>query len=248
MMDEATKMVRREYLRNEWVEDAKQIPFYDLRDENEEKVIRKCIEGEEFTETEIDLLEEVLGRYRDALEKYEPTETLENIERNEQLVRDEKQILSLMKQSHDEQKLVMKYPLSATETIDITLLVKNEINAEALNTLQENIGLFADLTHDELETFQKYAHNEPQSHEEIVIAQQIEQKIREKGQNNILKMRNVAITFLAKQTRIYDDPSSTEQGMKDIYEEMKLGYLLALFEKVQTMTGVSQIETETLFR
>lgn len=247
-MDEATRMLRREYLKTEWVEEAKQIPLYDLRDENEKKVISKCILKQDFTETEIDLLEEVLGRYKGAIEKYEPTETLENIEHNEQLVRDEKSILSLMQKSREEQLLTMIYPLSADETIDIQLIVKNEIDAEALNTLQENIELFADLTQDELETFQRYAHNEPQTHEERVIAEQIEQKLREKGQKNITQMREVAIQFLAKQTRIYNDENSTEQGMIEIYKEMKLGYLLALFEKVQTMTGISQIETENLFR
>lgn len=247
-MDEATRMLRREYLKKEWVEEAKQIPLYDLSDENEKEVISKCILKQDFTETEIDLLEEVLGRYRGAIEKYEPTETLENIEHNEQLVRDEKSILSLMQKSREEQLLTMIYPLSADETIDIQLIVKNEIDAEALNTLQENIELFADLTQDELETFQRYAHNEPQTHEERVIAEQIEQKLREKGQKNITQMREVAIQFLAKQTRIYNDENSTEQGMIEIYKEMKLGYLLALFEKVQTMTGISQIETENLFR
>ena len=84
--------------------------------------------------------------------------------------------------------------------------------------------------------------------EERAIAEHIEEKLREKSAKNITQMRTVAIKFLAKQTRLYDDKNSSEEGMYAIYSEMKLGYLLALFEKVQSMTGVSNIETDNLFR
>lgn len=247
-MDEATQMIRRELAQTEWVEDALQIPIASVEDKNEQDILLKCIRREELTDIEIDILEEVIGRYQHALRKYEPTETLENIERNEQLVQDEKSILSLMRKSREEQIITMSYPLTKDNVLDLKLIVKNEIDAEALDDLQQNIDLFADLSQDELETYQRYAHDEQMTREERVIAEQIEQKIREKGQSNIPQMRQVAIKFLAKQTRLYGDPHSTEQGMIDIYEEMKLGYLLALFEKVQGMVGISDIDTENLFR
>ena len=65
---------------------------------------------------------------------------------------------------------------------------------------------------------------------------------------NASMVKQTAIDFLAKQTRINGDPESSEQGMRDIYSVMKLGYLMALFEKVQSMVGVTNIETEDLFR
>ena len=247
-MDEDLKMVRREYLRTVWIEEAMQIPLYDVEDKHERELLIKCIQEDDFTEEEIDDLEQVLGRYREAIEKHEPQQAIENLEHNTQLVQDEKSILSLMREAREEQTLTMRYPLSDNETIDIKLLVKNEIDAEALDDLQQNLELFADLTQEELETYQKYTHDEQMTREERAIAEHIEEKLREKSAKNITQMRTVAIKFLAKQTRLYDDPDSSEEGMYEIYSEMKLGYLLALFEKVQSMTGVSNIETDNLFR
>ena len=247
-MEEDVRLVRREFLRGTWIEEAKQIPLYDVDSAEERELLIKCIQEDEFTEEEIDKLEKVLGRYREALEKYEPLEAIENLEHNTQLVQDEKSILSLMREAREEQTLTMRYPISDNETINIKLLVKNEIDAEALDDLQQNLELFADLTQEELETYQKYTHDEQMTREERAIAQHIEDKLREKSAKNITQMRTVAIKFLAKQTRLYDDPDSSEDGMYAIYSEMKLGYLLALFEKVQGMTGVSNIETDNLFR
>lgn len=240
-------IIKQDLLRTNWVEEAKQIPLENCTKE-EQQLLLKCINKEEFTATELTQLEKLLGRYRSALEKYEPLETLDNYERNVQLVQDEKSILSRMREAREEQVITMLYPLSQDETLELQLLVMNEIDAEALDDLQQNLELFADLSENELDIYQRYAHDQPQSREERAIAEQIEQKLREKSTKNIPEMRKVAIKFLAKQTRLYNDKNSTEQGMTEIYEEMKLGYLLALFEKVQGMTGVSNIDTENLFR
>ena len=245
MMD--TTELKESLLHGEWIEEAKQIPFYEVTD-YERELLMKCINEKPFNPTELHDLEMLLGRFRGALEKYEPVETLEAVDTNIQLVHDEKEILRMMQESREEQILPFNYPLSPDVTIRYELIVMNEIDAEALDSLQQNLELFSDLTQDELELYQDYNDGAPQTPEEAAIAEAIAHRIEQKGMQNASMVRQTAIDFLAKQTRINGDPDSSEQGMRDIYSAMKLGYLMALFEKVQSMVGVTNIETEDLFR
>lgn len=245
--EEAIQEMKEYLLHNDWVEEAKQIPLGAVSSE-ERTLLIKCIQEETLTDEELQDLEQLLGRYRQALRKYEPEETLEAVDKNIELVQTEKSVLEMMRNARQEQTITMMYPVTNTEIIQLDLLVFTEIDAEAIDNLQQNLELFADLTTEEMQTYSDYTKDKPQTREEQVIAERIEQKILEKGQNNIGGMRKVAIQFLAKQTRLLNDENSTEEGMKDIYSEMKLGYLLALFEKVQGMTGITQIDTDNLFR
>ena len=239
--------MKQHLLHTTWIEEAKQIPLGAVNEE-EQTLLIKCIQEEHFTPEELHDLEQLLGRYRQALQKYEPEETLEAVDKNIELVNTEKSVLEMMRNARQDQTITMNYPLSAGEIMQLDLLVYTEIDAEAIDNLQQNLELFADLTTEEMQTYSDYAHDKAQTREEKIIAERIEQKIMEKGQTNISGMRDVAIKFLAKQTRLLHDENSTEEGMKEIYSEMKFGYLLALFEKVQGMVGITQIETDNLFR
>jgi hypothetical protein len=245
--EEERREVRNILLHGEWIDEAKQIPL-DSVEQEEQLLLLKCINEEEMTEQEIDKLEDTLGRFREALRKFEPAETLKNVEENIQLVKSEKEILRLMDESTQTQTLTMHYPLGNNKFVDIPLLVKNEIDAESLDNLQENLGLLADLSQEELETFRDYQNDKVQTREEQIIAKQVEEKIAETSYKNMADVRTTAIKFLAKQTRIAEDPESTEQGMIQLYEKMTLGPLLALFREVQERTGITNVDTDNLFR
>lgn len=244
---EEIEEMRQHLLRTTWIEEAKQIPLYDVNDRERELLIQ-CIQEEPFNEEELQQLEQLLGRYRKSLQKYEPIETLEAVEKNVQIVQDEKEILRLMKEDKEEQTLHFNYPLSNGQILRYDLVIEYEIDAEALDLLQENVELFGDVSREELDLFRRYSNDEKLSREDVAIAQSIQRKIEQTGQHNVSRIRETAIKFLARQTKIKDSTTCTEEDMKEIYDIMKLGPLLALFREVQTMVGVSDISRTELFQ
>lgn len=244
---EEIEEMRQHLLRTTWIEEAKQIPLSEVTEE-EQKLLLQCIQEQPFNEEELRDLEQLLGRYRESLRKYEPLETIDAVDKNIQIVQDEKEILRLMREDKEEQILHFNYPLSNGKILRYDIVVEYEVDAEALDSLQENIELFGDISREELDLYRRYADEESLSREDIAIAKNIERRIQQNGQNNVSRIRETAIHFLSRQTRIKDSPTCTPSLMKEIYEEMKLGPLLALFREVQTMVGVSDIDRTTLFQ
>lgn len=245
--EEAVQEMKMHLLHTEWVEEAKQIPLGAVNEE-EQQLLIKCIQQEEFNEEELQELEQLLGRYRSSIQKYEPEMTLEAVDNNIQVVHDEKEILRLMREDKEEQILHFNYPLSNGKILRYDIVVEYEVDAEALDSLQENVELFGDITTEERELYARYARDEKLSREDIAIAKNIEKKIQQNGQNNVSRIKETAINFLARQTRIKDSTTCTPEIMKEIYGIMKLGPLLALFREVQTMVGVSDIDRTQLFQ
>lgn len=246
-LEEDRKALEAILLTTEWVEEAKDIPLDDLSTD-EQLVIVKCRNKADMTEEEVALLKETLGRYREALRKYEPTETIANVEKNMKIAEDMNTILEQMRNTKQTTEITFCYPLTNKDTMLIKILVDNEIDAETIDNLQENLGLFEDLTQDELETYSKYSHNEQMTREEQVIARKIEEKIAEMNHTSVADIRETAIKFLARQTRIATDPNCTEEQMMEFYSIMKIGPLLALFERVQSSVGISDINRDELFQ
>lgn len=247
-IEEDRKALEQMLLRGEWIEEANDIPLEDLDSADEQLVVIKCRKQSEMTEEEIGLLKDVLGRYREAIRKYEPTETIETVEKNMRIAKDMNSILEQMRNTRSTTEIDFCYPLTNKESILIKILVDNEIDAETIDNLQENLGLFEDLTQDELETYSKYSHNEAMTREEQAIARKIEEKIAEMNHTSVADIRETAIKFLAKQTRIATDKNCTEEQMTEFYSIMKIGPLLALFERVQSSVGISDINRDELFQ
>lgn len=245
--EEDVKTIERMLLTTEWVEEAEEIPLEEVGRE-EQLLLLKCINREEFTDEEIDKLEDVLGRFREATRKLKPKETIQNVEKNIQITEDMNTILERMEQAKQTQTLEFNYPLGDNESMKVLLLVNNEIDASTIDDLNENLGLFEDLTQDELKTYSQYSHNEKMTREEKAVARKIEEKIAKMGQTHIDDVRTTAIQFLTKQTTIATDPTCTPMQMKTFYEKMTLGPLLALFERVQGMVGLSHVDRDELFR
>lgn len=247
-MEEDREQLEQILLQTEWVEEAEQIPL-DTLPSDEQLVVLKCRNKQDLTKEEMNILREVLGRYRPAIRKLEPSETIETVEKNIQVTKDMNNILARMKDARNTETIEFSYPLSADEVMKVEIVINKEIDAQTIDDLQENLGMFEDFSRDELQTYSKYAHSETMSREEQAIAQRIEEKIYKMESSSIADLKDTAIDFLSTQTKLVTDGAEPSvDDMKEFYSLMTFGPLFALFERVQGVCGVSHIDKDALFR
>ena len=197
-----------------------------------------------LTDEEINILEEVLQRYRKAIHDQKPLETIETYHDNIEYVEDEKAFLEILDREAEEQTLTMYYPLMDGREARLDLTVKPVTDAKAVMDVGENLDLFKDYTQDEIQTFNDYQMGKEMSPEERQLAEKIQVEI---ATVNADRIKEVAIEFLALQTTFKDRESSYED-MKRIYSRMQVGYLLLLFARVKDMTHLDDVDTEKIFR
>ena len=90
-----TKKVEKQLLKTQFPKECEQIPI-DTLEEEEKKVVNKCLNHEEFTDEEFKLLKKTLVKYRKYIEKYDVEETIESTEKAKDLILTEKDWLNLV--------------------------------------------------------------------------------------------------------------------------------------------------------
>jgi hypothetical protein len=227
-----------------WKTEALQIPLESLQDEQEQVIIIKCINEEPLTDEEMTQLQTILHRYRPAIQKHKPLESIENYHDNIEYVEDEKAFLQLLDEEKKEQTLTMYYPLMDGREARLNLTVKPVTDAQAIMDVSENLNLFKDYTQEELQAFNKYNQGEHVTPEEKAIAEKVQQEIAQANANTI---QDTAIEFLALQTS-FTGKNSSYEDMKAIYSQMHVGYLLLLFARVREIAHIDDVDTEKIFR
>ena len=227
-----------------WKTEAIQIPLESIQDPSEQAVVIKCINEETLTDEESNTLQHVLHRYRPAIQKHKPLESIENYHDNIEYVTDEKAFLRLLDEEKKDQTLTMYYPLNNGKEARLELTVKPVTDAQAIMDVSENLDLFKDYTQDELEAFNHLQQGHTMTPEEQAIAERVQAEIAQANANTI---RDTAIEFLALQTSFTGRDSSYDD-MKSIYSQMHVGYLLLLFARVRELAHIDDVDTEKIFR
>jgi len=230
--------------KTKWRIEALQIPMDDVICEKEQKVLQKCIDREDLTDKELDALEDILARYRPAINEIQPIKTMDTYQSNIEYVEDEHAFLELLDKEARNQTLTMYYPLLDGREAKLELTVKPITDAKAVMDVGENLDLFKDYTQEEIQIFNDYQMKKEQSPEERAIAEKLQQEI---AVVNADRIKDVAIEFLSLQTT-FKDKNSSYDDMKQIYSKMQVGYLLLLFARVKDMTHLDDVETEKIFR
>lgn len=239
----AIKELENELLTTEWVKEAEQIPL-DKVEKAEQIILIKCINRDYLTEDEKTQLKEILQRYRPAIEKLEPVETLENIKNNIQFVEDEKTFLKLVEDNKKNNIITMYYPLNNEQELKLVFDIYPVTDSQAVLGISENLNFFKDFTEKEINIYNDYKNGAAQTREEIAIAENLNKKIEKLTQE---KQVEIMQEFLARQTKFHNKNSSYDEMLK-VFQNMQLGYVALLFQKVQNITGLADIEVERVFR
>ena len=233
--------LEKELMETEWKDEARQIPL-DQINRDERIILTRFINDEQLTQTEIDYLAEVLQRYRPALRKHDPTGTIETVQDNIRVVQSEKQFLEMMDNYQREQTITFYYPLGDIE-VRLDLMVSPITDSQAILDIGNNLSMFKDLTEQELNIYNKTQQNEPLTREEQIIADAVQRKVEQATKEN---QGEIMSEFLAMQTKLNED--STYESMKELYNRMQIGYRALLFQRVQQMSGLGDIDVDRAFR
>lgn len=241
---EDTDSIENELINTTWIEEAKQIPL-DKVTPKEHDILTKFLNQEELTVIELDYLEQVLAQYRPAIQKHKPQEILANYESNKQYVRAEKTFLELLEEQEKEtRELKINYPLTNGETIPLTLTVM-KADSQIITDIQTNLGMFQDFTEQENTVKHKKEQGLPLTREEQLILAELQRKLREKTDESPIE---IMVEFLAKTTRIKEEPESDYEYMKQVYSKMEFYLLEPIFDRVSKLSGIVTPNAEELFQ
>lgn len=237
--------VKRFLSKKEWILDSKEIPTGDLT-LAEQMLIEKLQNKEPLTDDELDQVEEILGRYRSAMNELKPTETLENVEKNIIYVQDEKTLLKLLDEEEEIETVTMYYPLNKDKEVKIQIDIKPLKDSQAILDLQSNLSMFTDttITQEENTIYQRSIRGEELTPEEQQMAQMVAEKVNEQTSGHEME---IVYQFLSYQTTLHGQDNTPEQ-MRQLYEKMDFMYVIQLFNEVQGKINLSNVDVDRVFR
>ena len=154
--DNATRL-EKHLLKTQFPFECKELPLEQLN-HDELKVVSKCISQEDLTDEEFVLLKKTLQRYREAINKHKPTQTIESVKQTVQIIRTEQDLLDILDNPINKTLKVnlpyggQKYPM------EFEILPVDD--SRIVDYMQMNIDLFKDYNEDERQLFMKSQNGE----------------------------------------------------------------------------------------
>lgn len=128
-------------LKTTFIKECKQLPLEHLN-KKERKLVNKCINKNPMNDKEIDLLRDVLGKYRPAIDKYKPEEKLGFIDEAKDLIKTEEEFIRLMEQAQEEITLDVRI---GKTTHPMTFVIHSISNSSAFVDLLYHLRMFEDI-------------------------------------------------------------------------------------------------------
>lgn len=235
-----TERMERHLLKTRFPLECESIPLEALSPD-EQSVVQKCINHEQINDDEFTLLKRTLAKYRPAIDKYNPQETIKAVEKTKKTILTEQAWLDIV---DNKQNRLLKVNLPFNGEIyamEFEILPLDD--SRAVQTLQVHVDLFKDYSKDEMRLFTKAQQGEPLTREEQQIVSKMKEEIEEKSSEDRIQAMN---KFLAAQTRL---PESTSDLDKRIEFWAKFPFITksAIMIKVEDRLGLSDQANEELF-
>lgn len=238
--DEKATMVEQELLKTQFPLECEELPLEELTPE-ERKVVIKCMDRMELTDDEFTLLKATLQKYREAITKHRPTETLEALEKTEQMIQTEADWLAIVN-DRSNRMLKVNVPYNG-EWYPMEFEILPLDDSHVVPTLETHIELFQDYSKEEMRIWNKANQGQVISPEEKQIVERMNKEIEDKNsEDRITSMNN----FLAAQLRL---PNSTSDMDTRIEFWVKFPFITkaAIMEKVNDRLGLTDQDSRKLF-
>lgn len=238
--DEKAAMVEQELLKTQFPLECEELPLEELTPE-ERKVVIKCMDRMELTDDEFTLLKATLQKYREAITKHRPTETLEALEKTEQMIQTEADWLAIVN-DRSNRMLKVNVPYNG-EWYPMEFEILPLDDSHVVPTLETHIELFQDYSKEEMRIWNKANQGQAISPEEKQIVERMNKEIEDKNsEDRITSMNN----FLAAQLRL---PNSTSDMDTRIEFWVKFPFITkaAIMEKVNDRLGLTDQDSRKLF-
>lgn len=238
--DENAVMIENELLKTQFPLECEELPLESLNQE-ELIVVNKCMARQELSDEEFTLLKQTLQKYREAITKYRPTETLEAMEETVKIIRTEKELLDIL---DDETNKFLRVHLTYNGNIyemDFEILPIDD--SRIVDYMQMNIDIFKDYSKEETELFVKAQNNEEITPEEQAIVEKMTIELNAIAGQEKSKMVD---GFLASQLRL---PESSQDYSERLLFWKKFPFLekWAIVTKVEDRLGLVERSNEELF-
>ncbi len=240
----AVKSLERDLLRTSWVKEAELIrdfvPTEDLT-KNQQKLLQKCINREDFTDKQLVDLKLLLTKYRAILQKINPQETLDAVDTSIQMMKTEADFISLM--NSDEQKKLLVNIDTINGKLGFDFIILPISDSRIIESLEMQVDLFRDYSVDEQLVYSKASSGKQLSIEEQHIYERMSKEILEKQSTERISTMN---TFLANQLILENSNSTFEERIK-FWEVFPFSSKVGVFIRVQDMLGLSEAKNSELF-
>ena len=238
----STDEMERQLLKTTFPLECESLPLEKLSSD-EQDVVNKCMNYEELNEDEFKLLKKTLQRYRPALQKLKPEETLDNVDKAVQLISSEKEFLDLM--DNDVNKyLTVRLPYKDKKLqFDFEVLPLKD--SRVVEALELQVSLFKDYSIEETALYATATtkNEEDLTDEEKDVLEKMNEDLAKKiSQQKIASVDN----FLAHQLRIKDSDSSVELR-REFWGKFHFNAKFSVFIIVQQRLGLTEINNQELF-
>lgn len=223
-------------LKNIFPEEAKRLPLGYL--EPDEKILaEKCINGEEFSQEELEQLQILLDKYREYFKKYDSVELEENIDANIKIIETSTQLLDLL-DDPNRYRFDMHCRIQG-QIFRLAFRLKPLSDNEYLDLLDAQTRVFRDLTKSEKIVFSKATNGVPLSPEEEKMQQSIEDKIVEKL-GDVDKNNDVITTFLINHVELVGDADLNKTQRKQFWHKMDIGVRVLIYNKCKEIVRIDE--------
>ena len=240
MVDEKAAKLERHLLKTRFPRECKELPF-DALSQEELVVVNKCISYQDLTDDEFSLLKRTLEKYRKYINEYNPSETIEAMEKTVQIISTEQELLDIL---DDEKNKFLKVHLTyggAVYELDFEILPVND--SRIVDYMQMNIDLFKDYTEEEKRIFIKAQEGGTITPEEQAMVNHMTKELNAIAGQEKSKMID---GFLASQLRL---PNSSQDYEKrhEFWKKFPFLEKWAIVQKVEDRLGLTERSNEELF-
>lgn len=237
--DEKAAKLEKHLLKTQFPLECEDIPLDSLTQE-EQLVVIKCKNHADLTDDEFVLLKKTLQRYREAINTYKPSETIEAVETTKNLILTEKEFLDII--DNTSRVLKVNVPFDGNwYQMEFEILPLDD--SRVVTALQTHVDLFKDYSKDEMLLFTKAQQGQVLTPEETSIVQKINKEVEEKSNEDRIHTIN---NFLAAQLRL---PESSEdiEVRKEFWKKFPFLTKSAIMIKVEDRLGLTDQKMEKLF-
>lgn len=209
---------------------------------NEKRLVKQVLNDKSnFTNKEWDILEGVIQKYGEAVEKVDSTHLLENQEKVVQTIQTEHDLLTLLENEEEGQYLTVDLPFrDGKHRVTFEVLPIND--SRALTTLESHASLFNDFTVEEKNLFTK-GQNQELNEAEMEVYEHLVDRLND---NALANSEEMIVELLSHQLRIKDTELNVETN-RQIWSLMKFNVKMAIFLRVEKMLGLNDFDSEELF-
>ena len=241
---ESVKTLEKTLLTTSWVKEAELIQEFVPEDDltkNQQKLLQKCINREDFTDKQLMDLKLVLNKYRKILQKLKPQETVDSVDKAVQMMNTEKDFINMM--STDEQKKLLVHIKTYDGLKGFDFIVHPVNDSRVIETLEMQVDLFRDYTVEEQLIYSKASMGQDLTPDEERIYNKMNQEIIEKQSNERIRSIN---SFLANQLTLEGSDATLEDRIR-FWELFPFNSKVGVFIRVQDMLGLSETKNSELF-